>query len=113
MSKQPGKKGSYRSLTLSSLVDHCLLLHPDQVALIANKLPAKTVGSLCETVKIDSILAFIETIIHSDDPESYFKQISVFLKEHFPKSNSSTKHMNPKPWGNFKSSPTFSLEAHC
>ena len=106
MTKQPGEEGSYRSLTLSLLVDHCLMLHPDQVALITNKLPSKTVGSLCETVKIDSLLAFIEKIIHSDDPESYFKKISVFLKEHFPKSNRSTKHMNLKPWGNFKSSPS-------
>ena len=113
LTKQPGEEGSYRSLTLSLLVDHCLLLHPDQVASITNKLPAKTVGSLCETVKIDSMLSFIEEILHSDDPESYFKQISVFLKEHFPKSNNSTKHMNLNTWGNFKSSPSLRYKACC
>ncbi|CCK81340.1 uncharacterized protein TOL2_C31820 [Desulfobacula toluolica Tol2] len=99
LTKQPGEDGSYRSLTLSLLVDHCLLLHPDQMASINNKLPAKTVGSLCEIIKIDSILSFVEEIIYSDNPESYFKKISVFLKEHFVKSNDSTKHMNLRPWG--------------
>ena len=113
LTKQPGKDGSYRSLTLSLLVDHCLLLHPDQVASINNKLPAKTVGSLCDVVKVDSILSFVEQIIHSDDPESHFKQISVFLKEHFVKSNDSQKHMNLKPWGNYQSSPSLKYKAFC
>ncbi len=111
LTKQPGEEGSYRSLTLSLLVDHCLLLHPDQVASITNKLPAKTVGSLCETVKIDSVISFVKEIIHSDDPDSYFKEVSVFLKEHFPKSNNSTKHLNTKPWGNFKPSPSLKYKA--
>ena len=113
LTKQPGKDGSYRSLTLSLLVDHCLLLHPDQVASINNKLPAKTVGSLCDVVKVDSILSFVEQIIHSDDPESHFKQISVFLKEHFVKSNDSQKHMKLKPWGNYQSSPSLKYKAFC
>ncbi len=111
LTKQPGEEGSYRSLILSLLVDHCLLLHPDQVASITNKLPAKTVGSLCETVKIDSVISFVKEIIHSDDPDSYFKEVSVFLKEHFPKSNNSTKHLNTKPWGNFKPSPSLKYKA--
>jgi len=113
LTKQPGEDGSYRSLPLSLLVDHCLLLHPDQVTLINNKLPAKTVGALCETVKIDSVLSFVEQIIHSDDPESHFKQISVFLKKHFVKSNDSQKHMNLKSWGNYQSSPSLKDKAFC
>lgn len=113
LTKQPGKEGSYRSLTLSMLVDHCLLLHPDQVASINNKLPAKTVGSLCDTIKIDSILSFVEQIIHSDDPESHFKQISVFLKEHFPKTNDSSKHMNLNSWGCYEQSPSLKRKAYC
>ncbi|CCK80816.1 hypothetical protein [Desulfobacula toluolica] len=113
LTKQPDEDGSYRSLTLSLLVDHCLLLHSDQMASINNKLPAKTVGSLCETIKIDSILSFVEQIIYSDDPESHFKQISVFLKEHFVKSNDSLKHMNLKPWGKYKSSQSLKYKAFC
>ncbi len=113
LTKQPGKEGSYNSLILSLLVDHCLLLHPDQVALINNKLPAKTVGSLCDTVKIDSILSFVEQILHNDDPESHFKQVSVFLKEHFVKSNDSCKHMNQNFWGDFAPSPSLTHKAYC
>ena len=113
LTKQPGEDGSYRSLTLSMLVDHCLLLHPDQVASINNNLPAKTVGSLCDTIKIDSILAFVEQIIYSDDPESHFKQISVFLKEHFTKTNDSSKHMNLNLWGYYKPSPSLKHKAYC
>jgi hypothetical protein len=55
LAKQPGEDGSYRGLTLSLLVDHCLLLHPDQVALINNKLPAKTVAAY---VKASRLTAF-------------------------------------------------------
>lgn len=32
LTKQPGEEGSSRSLILSLLVDHCLLLHPAQLA---------------------------------------------------------------------------------
>jgi len=113
LTKQPGEDGSYRSLTLSMLVDHCLLFHPDQVASINNKLPAKTVGSLCETIKIDSILAFVEQMVYSDDPESQFRQISVFLKEHFPKTNDSSKHLNRNSWGHYKPSLSLKHKAYC
>lgn len=111
LTKQPGKDGSYRSLTLSMLVDHCLLLHPDQMASINNKLPARTVGSLCETIKVDSILSFVEQIVYSDDPDSQFKQISVFLKDHFPKTNVSSKHMICNSWGHYKPSPSLKYRA--
>lgn len=113
LAKQPGEDGSYRGLTLSLLVDHCLFLHPDQVTSINNKLPAKTVGSLCETIKIDSILSFVEQIVYSDDPDSKFRQISVFLKEHFPKTNDSSKHMNCNLWGHYKPSPSLKYKACC
>ncbi len=113
LTKQPGKDGSYRSLTLSLLVDHCLLLHPDQVASINNKLPAKTVGSLCDTIKIDSILSFVQQIIYSADPEPHFKQVSIFLKENFTKTNDSSKHMHLNSWGRYKSSPSLKHKAYC
>ncbi|MBF0550020.1 MAG: hypothetical protein HQK60_05745 [Deltaproteobacteria bacterium] len=46
LTKQQGDEGSSRSLILSLLTDHCLLLHPEQLARIENKRPACTVGSL-------------------------------------------------------------------
>ena len=46
LAKQPGEEGSSRGLSLSLLLDLCLLLHPEQLTRVANKLPAYTVGSL-------------------------------------------------------------------
>ena len=45
LAKQPDEEGSSRGLTLSLLLDLCLLLHPEQLARIEDKLPAYTVGS--------------------------------------------------------------------
>ena len=44
--KQPGVDGSRRGLTLSLLCDHCLLLHPEQIARLKHKQPLSTIGSL-------------------------------------------------------------------
>ena len=39
LAKQTGEEGSSRGLSLSLLLDLCLLLHPEQLARVANKLP--------------------------------------------------------------------------
>jgi len=39
LTKQPGEEGSSRSLILSLLVDHCLLVHPHQLAQVESKQP--------------------------------------------------------------------------
>lgn len=62
-------------------------------------------------VLIKKMLPFVEEIIYSDNPESHFKKISVFLKEHFVKFNVSTKHMNLRPWGRHEPSPTLKYKA--
>nr|MBS0020833.1 transposase [Gammaproteobacteria bacterium] len=43
LTKQPGEEGSSRGLILSLLVDHCLLLHPAQLAQLNHRQPAFTV----------------------------------------------------------------------
>lgn len=111
LAKQPGEDGSYRSLTLSLLVDHCLFFHPDQLALKGNNLPAKTVGSLCEAIKVESILTLIQEILSKDDPKSEFERLSTVLKEQFSKPNLSEKHMNVRIWGNFQPSPSLRYRA--
>jgi hypothetical protein len=55
LTKQPGEEGSSRSLILSLLVDHCLLLHPAQLAQLNHRQPAYTVGSLIHRIKVDSL----------------------------------------------------------
>jgi hypothetical protein len=59
LAKQTGEEGSSRGLILSLLLDHRLLLHPEQTARLENNLPACTVGSLCEKSRGQALLAFI------------------------------------------------------
>jgi hypothetical protein len=47
LAKQTGEAGTSHGLSLSLLLDLCLLLHPRQLAQVEHKLPAYTVGSLC------------------------------------------------------------------
>ena len=63
LAKQPGIDGSCRGVILSLLLDHCLLLHPSQIALIKSKLPASTVGSLRDRERANAILETIETLV--------------------------------------------------
>jgi hypothetical protein len=74
MAKQTGVDGSVRGIILSLLCDHALLTHPKQIALFKKWEPACTVGSLIETVKIESLLEFIESIIKSDNPQEMFNK---------------------------------------
>jgi hypothetical protein len=60
--KQYDEEGSSRGLILSLLLDHCLLLHPEQTTRIENKLPAYTVGSLQRLAQMDALLEFITSL---------------------------------------------------
>ena len=50
------EEGSSKSLTLSLLLDHALLLHPQQRVRIENNLPACTVGSLQQHSRMDALI---------------------------------------------------------
>jgi len=111
LTKQPGEEGSDRSLILSLLVDHCLFFHPDQLALLENKLPAKTVGSLRESSKVDNLLMQFSDLLSMDNPEQEIKRVVQFLKEHLLKPKPSQKHMNHRHWGHFQPSPSLKYRA--
>ena len=66
LTKQPDEEVSSRSLVLL-LLDHCLLLHPQQLARLENNLPACTVGSLREN-SVESLLECIRELILQDNP---------------------------------------------
>ncbi|VFN06603.1 MAG: hypothetical protein BECKG1743F_GA0114225_112581 [Candidatus Kentron sp. G] len=74
LTKQPGEEGSSRSLIPSLLVDHCLLVHPDQLAQLAqlaqlnHRQPAFTVESLINRIKVDSLLTVIRDVLATEDP---------------------------------------------
>lgn len=93
LTKHPGDEGASRSLILSLMVDHCLFLHPDQLALIENNLPANTVGSLAAKIKVECLISTIAEIITSDEPTNHFKKFAKQLLEHAAVLSPSRKHL--------------------
>jgi hypothetical protein len=89
---QRGVDGSEQGLIISLLSDHALHFHKDQLTLYENKEPAATVASLREKVMMESLTAFIEKIVTSSDPKSFFEEYSNKIAELFG-LRSSIKHM--------------------
>ena len=110
LTKQPDEQGSSRSLTLSLLVDHCLLLHPDQLAQLENKLPAYTVGSLSNRVKVDSLLGVIRELVSCEHPQRQLQRLADQLQELFP-LNLSAKHMAHREMGRLEPTPSLKHKA--
>ena len=102
MTKQTGEEGSGRSLILSLLVDHCILLHPAQLARIENKLPAYTVGSLMGKIKVEALLDTFECIILSEEPVEKFRLFAKSLEDNVVSLYPSKKHMINRQFGHFK-----------
>ena len=103
-SETPGEEGSSRSLILSLLVDHCLFLHPVQLARIENKLPAYTVGSLMGKIKVEALLDTFEKVILSDEPMECFKQFAKSLEDNVVFLHPSKKHMVSRELGRLEAS---------
>ncbi len=110
LTKQPGEEGSSRSLILSLLVDHCLLLHPDQLARVENKQPAYTVGSLSNRVKVDSLLTIIRELVTANNPVEQLQRLAQQLEELFP-LNPSGKHMVDRDMGRLEPTPSLKYKA--
>ncbi|NOT84849.1 MAG: transposase [Methylococcaceae bacterium] len=81
--KQFDEEGSSRGLILSLLLDHCLLLHPEQTARIENKLPAYTVGSLQRKSQMGVLLEFIRTLLEHDRPADKLKELATLVEDVF------------------------------
>ncbi len=110
LTKQPGEEGSSRSLILSLLVDHCLLLHPDQLAQVENKQPAYTVGSLSNRVKVDSLLTIIRELVTANNPVEQLQRLAQQLEERFP-LNPSGKPMVDRDRGRLEPTPSLKYKA--
>ncbi|MBF0182701.1 MAG: hypothetical protein HQM03_22030 [Magnetococcales bacterium] len=107
LTKLQDAEGSSHGLLLSLLVDHCLLLHPDQLARLKQNKPAFTVGSVINTIKIESLLATIRTVLTADDPEQKLAEMADQLTKLFPLVISE-KHMAGRELG--RQDPTPSLK---
>lgn len=83
LTKHIGEEGANSSLRLSLLFDHCLLLHPKQKALIENKLPIATVGSLRNFAQQEHTLNLFSKIIELPNPKQILLQWIEALDEVF------------------------------
>lgn len=110
LAKQTGEEGSSRGLILSLLLDHCLLLHPEQTARLENKQPACTVGSLCEKSRVQALLAFIRRVLDEDNPQDKLRQLADQLEHIFPLRDSA-KHMNGRDLGRIGPTPSLRYQA--
>ena len=105
LAKQPGVDGSRRGLILSLLVDHCLLLHPDQMALIKNKLPAVTVGSLRDRERATAVVDAVESLVANDQSKPVIIELRKCIETAIPLRKSS-KHMSSRDLGRLESTPS-------
>ncbi|WP_221894770.1 hypothetical protein [Bathymodiolus japonicus methanotrophic gill symbiont] len=89
------------------LFDHCLLLHPEQIARIECKLPAYTVGSLQRKSQMDVLLEFITSLLEFPEPGDKLKELGELIKDVFQLMPSG-KHMIGRDLGRLE--PTASLK---
>lgn len=111
LTKQTGEEGSSRGLILSLLVDHCLFFYPDQLALLENKLPANTVGSLINKIRVECLLGFIRKIVSTDDPEKELNDLTEILEKHVTQLSPSSKHMTNREMGRLEPTPSLKYRA--
>ena len=110
LAKQPGEDGSRRGVVLSLLCDHCLLCHPEQLARIEDRQPALTVGSLCETIKLESLLDCLWQMASSDDPPAHFQKLATHARSVFT-PRASSKHMVGRDLGRLQPTPALVYRA--
>ena len=93
MAKQPDVEGSFRGVTLSLLLDHALLIHPEQRACLNNGTPARTVGSLQRAAQAEALLTVVAKIVNDAEPLRMLEQLTEKIKQLFPLAPSK-KHLS-------------------
>jgi hypothetical protein len=110
LAKQTGKEGTSRGLTLSLLLDLCLLLHPRQIARVESKLPAYTVGSLLRNLQMEALLLYFEQLLQAPNPAEQLNQLSQSVQEFFL-LRASGKHMSGRDLGRLEPTPSLNRRA--
>ena len=73
-------------------------------------MPAATVGSLLQTVRIESLLDFIRSLLSDQNPEQRLELLSKTLKDVFL-LNPSKKHMIGRDLGRLEATPSLARRA--
>jgi len=105
MAKQPGEEGSSRGLILSLLLDHALILHPEQTARLEQNLSACTVGSLRRFCQGEALLEFVRDLLTAENVAERLAQLAEQVKTWFPLAPSG-KHMSGRDLGRQEPTPT-------
>jgi hypothetical protein len=108
LAPQWDEEGSSRGLTLSLLLDHALLLHPQQRARLENNLPACTVGSLQQHSRMEALVDVIRSTVDAENPHQQLDAILAVAKRLFPLRDS-TKHMNGRDLGRLETHPVIEI----
>ncbi|MCI5165339.1 MAG: hypothetical protein D3903_04445 [Candidatus Electrothrix sp. GM3_4] len=87
------------------MLDHCLLLHPEQTACIENKLPVFTVGSLQRRAQMDALLECIKSLLQQQNFGDKLKEMGQAVKDVF-RLMPSGKHMNGRDMGRLEPTPS-------
>jgi hypothetical protein len=110
LAPQWDEEGSSRGLTLSLLLDHALLLHPEQQARLEHQRPACTVGSLQQHTRMEALIEVIHGVAHAENPHQRLEEILTAAKQLFPLRDSA-KHMNGRDLGRLEPTPSLKYRA--
>jgi hypothetical protein len=110
LAKQPDEEGSSRGLILSLLLDLCLLLHPEQLARVEDKLPAYTVGSLQRRTQMESLLAYVQQLLQEANPAKKLAELGELVKEVLA-LRPSAKHLSGRELGRLEPTPSLRYRA--
>ena len=110
LAKQPGEEGSVHGAGLSLLLDHCLLLHPEQTACVEHRQPVHTVGSLIHHSKVESLVQVIQAVVTDNDPPARLQQLAQTLHQLYP-DTASAKHMVGRDLGRLEPTPSLRYRA--
>lgn len=110
LAKQTDEEGSCRGVILSLLLDHCLLLHPQQEARLKDKLPAFTVGSLRRRLSVELLVDSFRDLLLSPAPLQLLEQWQARIQEFF-QLLPSTKHLSGLDIGRLEPTPSLKCRA--
>ena len=110
LAKQPDEEGSSRGLLHPLLLDLCLLLHPEQLARVEDKLPAYTVGSLQRRTQMETLLAYVQQLLQEANPAKKLAQLGELVKEVLALQPSG-KHMSSRDLGRLEPTPSLRYRA--